>query len=299
MSTPKQMALRHNQAVIDGAYLGQKLGEVINEEQTLLLLVDFNTSFVNGELQVPGAHGDVNRTVAFVRKYGRKLDSIAVTLDEHVGIAIHSQLWWEDAQSHKNVAPFTVVSLNADGVFMSQDGREIRPRYMPEWSKTYLTLLSEAKKELVIWPPHCQRNTRDWLLYPDIADVVAWHESLHGYQSVQIHKGLFPTTEHYSALRPEITPPGYTPEEVIDWAFIRYLNAFDRIVVAGEALSHCVLSTIEDMVALLEKPKIFVLRDCASIIPRFEDQTWTRLSQLKQAGVELVYSTEADKLFGI
>ena len=52
-------------------------------------------------------------------------------------------------------------------------------------------------------------------------------------------------------------------------SFLEDLEQYDSIIIAGEAASHCVLETIEDLVdGFADKPemldKIFILRDCTS-----------------------------------
>ena len=81
-------------------------------------------------------------------------------------------------------------------------------------------------------------------------------------------KGSEPRTEHYSNIQPEIHVPG-SPQGGKNQALLDTLAAADLVVIAGEASSHCVLETVEDLVnefsgqpGMLEK--FLVLQDCTS-----------------------------------
>src|SRR5207247_7515302 len=91
-------------------------------------------------------------------------------------------------------------------------------------------------------------------------------------------KGRHPLTEHYSALGPEVTtgPDGQTLVEK-NRALVDKLRTFDAVIVAGQAKSHCVAWTIEDL--LREVPelaeRLYLLEDCSSpvVVPGAVDYT--------------------------
>ncbi len=84
-------------------------------------------------------------------------------------------------------------------------------------------------------------------------------------------KGDRSFTEHYSVIGPEVEkgPKGETLGEHND-KFINMLKDVDRLVIAGQAKSHCVAWTISDLLSDLrqEDPalanKIYLLEDCTS-----------------------------------
>ena len=62
----------------------------------------------------------------------------------------------------------------------------------------------------------------------------------------------------------------------------------DRLLVCGQALSHCVNYTVRDIVDNWPKDetsKIVILKDCASSVPGFEDAGKFFLSDMENAGV--------------
>jgi nicotinamidase/pyrazinamidase len=62
----------------------------------------------------------------------------------------------------------------------------------------------------------------------------------------------------------------------------------ERLLVCGQALSHCVNYTVRDIVDNWppdETGKITVLRDCASSVPGFEGAGEAFLEEMERAGV--------------
>ena len=87
-------------------------------------------------------------------------------------------------------------------------------------------------------------------------------------------------------------------------ALVDHLLSFDAVVVAGEAKSHCVAWTVEDLIAeaaardprLVER--IVLLDDCASpvVVPGvadFSDAAEAAYERFAAAGARRVLSTEA------
>lgn len=92
----------------------------------------------------------------------------------------------------------------------------------------------------------------------------------------KVTKGMNPFAEHYSALKAEVPFTG-KPELGIDgdpatqtnMKFINTLRDADIILFSGQALSHCVRYTIEDVIEELgvENAKnIFLLEDGSSCV---------------------------------
>jgi nicotinamidase-related amidase len=93
-------------------------------------------------------------------------------------------------------------------------------------------------------------------------------------------KGLSALTENYSVLRPEVAEDESGGEVAPpNQALVDHLLSFDKLIVAGEAKSHCVAWTVGDLVneARARDPalvrKIVLLDDCASpvVVPGVVD----------------------------
>jgi nicotinamidase-related amidase len=113
-------------------------------------------------------------------------------------------------------------------------------------------------------------------------------------------KGRNPLTEHYSVLGPEVER-GSRGEQLgqRNAALIAYLLAFDAVVVAGQAKSHCVAWTVEDL--LDETPEIasrlYLLDDCSSavVVPGivdYTDEADAAYARFAEAGAHIVRATE-------
>ena len=81
-------------------------------------------------------------------------------------------------------------------------------------------------------------------------------------------KGDDPRTEHYSALGPEVGPRRND-------ALVALLREFDAIVIAGQAKSHCVAWTLDDLLDDVLAERVYLLEDCTSpvVVPGAVDFT--------------------------
>jgi nicotinamidase-related amidase len=116
-------------------------------------------------------------------------------------------------------------------------------------------------------------------------------------------KGRSPLTEHYSVLGPEVTRgPDGEPLGERNAALLEKLFAFDAVVIAGQAKSHCVAWTIAD---LLTSPfrerglaeKVYLLEDCTSpvVVPGvvdYTDEADEAFRRFAEAGMHVVRSTD-------
>lgn len=263
-----------------------------------LLLIDMQVDFCHegGSLYVPGALGDLRRTIEFIYRNAAHITQITCSLDSHLPSQIFSPGWWVDAQGH-HPAPFTIVSQED-----VQRGRW-QPRFEPDWSRTYVARLEqEAKKLLTIWPYHVLIGSPGHMLDPELWSAVVWHAMARQTQPRWLAKGSEPRTEHYSIIQPEVPLPGMV-NRGRNQALLDELAGADLIVVAGEAMSHCVLETMEDLVETFEgRPemlrKLLLLRDCTSSVlhPQidFHALAEARLAEFEQMGVRMAVSTEVD-----
>jgi nicotinamidase-related amidase len=127
-------------------------------------------------------------------------------------------------------------------------------------------------------------------------------------RSSQTHfeiKGDNPLTENYSVLRPEVLDSfdgKYIAQK--NTSFLHKLLEFDAIIITGQAKSHCVAWTIEDLLTeiMTQDPclaqKVYLLEDCTSpvVIPGvidFTDQADAAFQRFADAGMHIVNSQEA------
>jgi nicotinamidase-related amidase len=116
-------------------------------------------------------------------------------------------------------------------------------------------------------------------------------------------KGNNPLTEHYSVFGPEVTegPDGESLGEMASDLMDKLLT-FDAVVVAGEAKSHCLAWTIDDLLdnedvrerRLAERT--YLLEDCTSpvVVPGvvdYTDEANAAFERYAAAGMHVVRST--------
>jgi nicotinamidase-related amidase len=278
-----------------------------DERRIAVLLVDVQNTFClpGFELFVPGAVEDARRSCEFVYRNLDAITQIVLTLDTHQATQIFHALWLVDAVG-RHPAPYTLVS--ADDVergvwrFNPDAGRtlgidpEAGQRHLLEYTRA---LERGGKYALTIWPYHAMLGGIGHALVSAVEEAVFFHSVARESQPRFEPKGRVPWTEHYSALGPEVTQgPGGETVERRDEELIRHLLSFDAVVVAGEAKSHCVAWTIDD---LLEVPRLaektYLLEDCSSpvVVPGvvdYTDEAVAAFERFAAAGMRVVRSTE-------
>jgi nicotinamidase-related amidase len=261
-----------------------------------LLIVDMQVDFcqTNGALYVPGAAEDVQRLIRFIYRQAECITDIICSLDSHLPYQIFHPAWWADGKGN-HPPPFTIISHK------DVEERKWVPLIEPEWSARYTQALEEqAKKELTIWPYHCLIGSSGHSLEPDLFSAVLWHSLARGSQPTWWTKGDIPKTEHYSIFQPEIPVYGH-PQGGKSLEFLNLIKACDRILIAGEAETHCVLETVEDLVEeFTDQPeilqRIYILQDCTSPIrhPKidYEAITHERFAAFAEKGINFIKSTD-------
>src|SRR4051794_18308985 len=130
-----------------------------------------------------------------------------------------------------------------------------------------------------------------------------FHAYARGQQSWVEVKGGNALTENYSVLRPEVLMRhDGQPLAQRNTAFIKTLLQADAVVIAGQAASHCVKSTIDDLldeIVAFDKAlvkKVHILTDCMSAVVTphidFTSQAEAAMQRFAAAGMNLVRSTD-------
>ncbi len=267
-----------------------------DDRKTLLLLVDMQVDFCheNGTLYVPGARDDIQRVIELIYRHANKLTTIMSSLDSHNPLQIFHPAWWVN-QQNEHPAPFTIITpedLKA-GIWT--------PQYNVQWSRDYVNRLQHrSKKQLLIWPYHVPIGGMGNAIDPELWCAIFWHSIARQSQPIWLHKGSISETEHYSILKPEIETEDDDQSAVPK--IRRMVHEYDRILVAGEAESHCVLETIKDLTDLFHKQpemlsKITVLQDCMSPVQHpeidFHAIAQEEFKRCAKAGMQFRNSTDS------
>ena len=256
-----------------------------------LLIVDPQNDFCDprGSLYVKGAEEDMSRLSDLVRRLKDQWHRIHVTMDTHRLVDVDHPIFWTDPNGNPP-APFTIISVED-----VEKGRWIpRDRSLKDRMLGYARALHEnGRYPLCIWPPHCLVGT--WghnVVEPLRKALLEWEE---GYAMVEYaQKGVNPFTEHYSAIQADV-PDKSDPSTLPNRRLIRALKDADTVVVAGEALSHCVANTMRDLAIHLGVEgvrKFVLLRDCTSPVSGFEAEAEEFLTDAIRKGIQVTNSTE-------
>jgi len=261
-----------------------------------LLVIDPQNDFCDpkGSLYVTGADKDMDRVAAMIDRLGGKLDDLHCTLDSHHQFQIFHNIYWKNSKGeHPN--PFTLISTKD-----VESGNWIPT--IPSLFKRSLEYVKELEKKgrycLCIWPFHCLISSPGHNVYPSVFNAISNWERKNIAIANFITKGSNLHTEHFSAIASEVIDPS-DPTTQINSSLINVLqNDCDLLLVAGQAQSHCVRSTINDIVKNFSDPKIaqkiVLLTDGMSSVTGFEKQGKDFFDEAKVAGIQ--FSTTVDIL---
>ena len=256
-----------------------------------LLLIDPQHDFCHpqGALYVPGANQDVLRIANFIDSHSDKINQLIITLDTHQVIDIsHPGFWSND----DGLAPEPFTTISAADV----DNLNWIPKFNPGYVRNYLHKLEDQGQfQHVIWPEHCIIGSRGAALDDTIsAAVIRWaHREGRNYKTVV--KGLHPYTEHFGAFQAQLPVHG-APETELNTKLLDSLKPFDKILLAGEARSHCVASSLAQIMQYAPGlvSKLVVLTDCMSDVAGLGHLAEPIYTQALADGVQF---TESNHLF--
>ena len=182
---------------------------------------------------------------------------------------------------------------------------EITEDYGQEYLAHYARQLkASGKYELTVWPYHAMLGGIGHALVSAVEEAVFFHNIARRCQTSFRIKGSESLTEYYSVLSPEVLagPKGRAIAEK-NQGFIDKLFKFDAVVIAGQAKSHCVAWTIDDLLKEIQHydkamaEKVYLLEDCSSpvVIPGVADysmQADKAYQRFAEAGMHVVRSTD-------
>ena len=230
-------------------------------------------------------------------------------MDTHRAVQIFHAVFWVDADGHMP-APMTMVGL--DDV---RSGRwRVNPAIAQDLGKPLETLEAfalhyvkrlsdDGKYPLTIWPYHSMLGGIGHSLVSAFEEACFFHNLARQCQTRFELKGSNPLTENYSVLRPEVLDdPTGQPVATKNQALIQHLLTFDAVAIAGQAKSHCVAWTIDDLLNEINQidpalaKKVYLLEDCSSpvVVPGvidFSEAADAAYQRFAIAGMNIVQST--------
>lgn len=289
-----------------------------------LLAIDVQNTFCipDFELFVGGRSGmgavqDNIRLCEFIYHYLEQITEIALTMDTHKAVQIFHPVFWVNAAGEHPPA-MTMISLEdvEQGIWQANPaiassigqppGREpIRVDRLQEYAHHYVRKLDQnGKYPLTIWPYHSMLGGIGHAIVSAVEEACFFHNIARDSQTHFELKGNNPLTENYSVLSPEVLED--QQQQLIaqkNTTFLQKLLSFDAVLIAGQAKSHCVAWTIDDLLREIQATnpalaqKVYLLEDCASpvVVPGvidFTDQAEATYQRFAQAGMQIVRSTE-------
>jgi nicotinamidase-related amidase len=288
----------------------------VDASRVALLAIDVQNTFCMPEFELfvagrsgHGAVGDSRRLCEFLYRNLGRISQVIATMDTHQAMQIFHAIYLVNDQG-EHPPPFTLVS--ADDI---SSGRWM---FNPEVAAAldldldsarrdllhYAKVLQETGKyDLSVWPYHSILGGIGHALVPAVEEAIFFHTIARYSQADFRIKGQNPSTEHYSALGPEVTTDAAGREIARkDTELINKLWSFDAVIIAGQAKSHCVAWTIEDLMLAAHNDerllrKIYLLEDCTSpvVVPGvvdYTDHAEAAYRRFAEAGMHVVRSTD-------
>lgn len=289
-----------------------------------LLLIDVQNTFCLPEFELfvagksgKGAIEDNIRLCQFIYRSLGSITEIIPTMDSHTAMQIFHPIFWRD-RAGQHPKPATTVSLTEVEQGTWRVNSDLAPSLntsvdrLQQHALYYVRKLSEeGKYPLTIWPYHSMLGGIGHALVSAVEEAVFFHSIARKSPTRFELKGDNPLTENYSVLSPEVLDT--VDEEAMPTAsyaiakkntsLIQKLIQFDRLVIAGQAKSHCVAWTVDNLLTEIEQidpdlvRKIYLLEDCMSpvVIPDvvdFSESADKTFHRFAEAGMNLVNSTD-------
>jgi nicotinamidase-related amidase len=241
-------------------------------------------------LPVVGAWEDSIKLARFIEKSKKVIDSITLTMDTHEQFDVaHPMFWMNDKGEHPT--PFTIISAKDvkdqiwKPVHMSLLGKMIR--YTEELEKN-------GNFPLCIWPPHCVTGSMGYKIVAPIEQVLYKWEFLQKNRVNKVCKGHNPFTEHYGAFKAEVIDPQDETTN-INIPLIKRFEKADIILLTGQALSHCVNTTVTQLADNFGEEnikKLVFLTDTSSPVTGFEQDAEDFIKRLTKRGMRCIKTTD-------
>jgi nicotinamidase-related amidase len=264
--------------------------------RTCLLLIDVQNTFCLPEFELfvagqsgRGAIEDNQHLCEFIYRNLAEITEIVATMDTHQAMQIFHPVFWVDAagrhpQSHTSIhwediqaGIWQVNTAIATQLFPHAPDR------LSAYAHHYVQHLDRLGKfPLTIWPYHSMLGGIGHSLVSAVEEAIFFHNLVRYSQTHFEIKGNHPLTENYSVFSPEVDSDEQGQVMLSkNTAFFERILSFDRILIAGQAKSHCVAWTVADLMAEIQTrdpaiaQRIYLLEDCMSpvVVPDVVDFT--------------------------
>ena len=284
--------------------------------RVLFLLIDVQNTFCipDFELFVGGNSGkdaieDNVRLCEFIYRNLGEITTIIPTMDTHTAMQIfHPVFWVNSAGEHPIPSATNINPSDIDkGNWKVNPAVSYSLGYDYEFLEKYAyhnvkKLTDNGKYPLTVWSYHSMLGGIGHALVSSVEEAIFFHSIARNSQAQFEIKGNNPLTENYSVLSPEILKSfDDSPIAEKNHRLIKQLLDFDKVIIAGQAKSHCVAWTIDDLLTDIKKidinlaKKVYLLEDCTSpvVVPGvvdYSEQADAAFKRFKEAGMKTVNS---------
>lgn len=289
-----------------------------DELRVCLLLIDVQNTFCipEFELFVGGRSGqaaveDNVRLCEFIYHNLGRISQIMVTLDTHTAMQIFHPIFWVNREGKHPEPAATLIQFEdvkagiwkVNPAIANLAGDNLQT--LEQHALYYTQKLSDGGRfPLTVWPYHSMLGGIGHALVSAVEEAIFYHTiSRHSQAQFEL-KGNSPLTENYSVFKPEVVESfGGRSIAQENNHLIQTILDFDRVIIAGQAKSHCVAWTVADLLAEIQQrdpnlaQKIYLLEDCTSpvVVPGvvdYTEQAETAFEQFAEAGMNRVFSTD-------
>lgn len=255
----------------------------------------------DGELCVPGAWEDMERVANLIHRLSDKLYEIHVTLDSHHPYHIAHPAYFRNVASGSPPNPFTLMREENGHIIGTQFDSNGNPNDVGEFTTAIRSAFQETLDYLIalknggryphcIWPPHCLIGTPGHnVVSPLMSALHAWEVNHVGAIVDFVTKGSNYRREHFSAVKAEVID-SEDDTTALNTDFINTVMMADEILLAGEALSHCLANTVRDMANSFKDDsfikKCVLLIDGSSNVPGFENYGKDFVNEMTSRGMK-------------
>ncbi|MFV0505799.1 MAG: cysteine hydrolase family protein [Bacteroidales bacterium] len=260
----------------------------MENKKNLLLIIDAQNDFClpEGSLFVDGAEEDMRNLVTFISSNEDNLDDIVLTQDLHHILDIAHPGFWTD-RNGEPIEVFTQISAQqvTDGEYVPIERKEQVVQYLKDLERN-------GEFAHTVWAEHCIVGSVGAAIFSPILQAVSTWERNQRRLFTLCQKGLNPYTEHFGALRANVVDKNDKSTSFND-ELVAQLKDAGRIIIAGEAKSHCVANTIKQIYELDEvNAEIVILSDCMSPVKGFETMGKEVLQMAEAKGAHIISSSE-------
>lgn len=283
-----------------------------------LLAIDVQNTFCipDFELFVGGRSGngainDNARLCEFIYRNLESITEIAPTMDTHTAMQIFHPIFWINESCEHPIPSATQITFEdvQNGVW------KVNPAIAFSLQRDYAALsdhavhytkqlTDEGKYPLTVWAYHSMLGGIGHALVSAFEEACFFHCIARSSQTNFEIKGNNPLTENYSVLSPEVlTTIGGELIAQKNSPLIDKLLKFDAVIISGQAKSHCVAWTIDDLLTEIQvydpslAQKVYLLEDCTSavVVPGvidYTEQADVAFDRFAAAGMHRVKSTD-------